>query len=190
VPAQRYGRFEHRIARVLALVATARLEDAAAELRAYEEAERAMSLGSRWWADPLERFTPMVRNEMAARLAWARGDRAAAIEHWRQAIHAQDQLTRAESVLPWFHPLRESLGAALYLVGEYREAERVFEADLTINPNNPRSLFGLWHTLVAQKRTAELRLFGNSSRRAGAMPTCLWPSRTSEGLTLFRVSNA
>jgi tetratricopeptide (TPR) repeat protein len=132
-----------------------RLEDADAELRAYDEAERAMSPGSRWWADPLERFTPMVRNEMAARLAWARGDRAAAIEHWRQAVNAQDQLTRAESVLPWFHPLRESLGAALYQVGEYREAERVFEADLKINPNNPRSLFGLWHTLMAQKRTVE-----------------------------------
>jgi Flp pilus assembly protein TadD len=58
-------------------------------------------------------------------------------------------------VLPWFHPLRESLGAALYQVGEYAEAERVFRADLKINPNNPRSLFGLGHTLAAQKRPAE-----------------------------------
>jgi tetratricopeptide (TPR) repeat protein len=117
VPARGYGRFELRIARVLALVATARLMEADAELRAYDEAERSMPVGSRWWADPLERFTPMVRNEMAARVAWARGNRAAAIEHWRKAVDAQDQLTRAESVLPWFHPLRESLGAALYQGG-------------------------------------------------------------------------
>ena len=140
---------------MLALVATGRHEDAAAELRAYEEAERAMAAGSRWWADPLERFTPMVRNEMAARLAWARGNRAAAISHWQKAVDAQDQLTRAESVLPWFHPLRESLGAALYQTGDFGEAERVFRADLQINPNNPRSLFGLWQTLVAERRPDE-----------------------------------
>jgi tetratricopeptide (TPR) repeat protein len=155
VPARGYGRFELRIARVLALVATSRLDEADAELRAYNEAEQAMPAGSRWWADPLERFTPMVRSEMAARLAWARGDRTTAIEHWRKAVDAQDQLTRAESVLPWFHPLRESLGAALYQIGAYAEAERVFEADLKINPHNPRSLFGLWHTLAAQSQTAE-----------------------------------
>jgi len=155
IPARGYGRFELRIARVLALVATARLGDVDAELRAYDEAERAMPAGSRWWADPLERFTPMVRNEMAARLEWARGHRAAAIDHWRKAVDAQDQLTRAESVLPWFHPLRESLGAALYQAGDFASAKQVFQADLQINPNNPRSLFGLWHCLVAQKRSDE-----------------------------------
>jgi tetratricopeptide (TPR) repeat protein len=146
---------EIRIARILALIATERLAEVEAELRAYDEAERSMPPGSTWWADPLERFTLMVRNEMAARLAWARGNRALAIDHWRKAVEAQDRLTRAESVLPWFHPLRESLGAALYQGGHIAEAERTFRADLEINPSNPRSLFGLWHTLVALRRDDE-----------------------------------
>jgi tetratricopeptide (TPR) repeat protein len=155
VPDNTYGRLEMRIARVLALIATARLTEVRAELQAYEDAERAMPAGATWWADPLERFTPMVRNEMAARLAWAQGSRALAIDHWRTAVDAQDRLTRAESVLPWFHPLRESLGSALYQAGQFAEAERTFRADLEINPGNPRSLFGLWHTLVALKRDDE-----------------------------------
>ena len=155
VPDRGIGRLEMRIARVLALTATKRLADAEAELRAYEEAERAMPGDATWWADSLERFTAMARAEMAAGLAWARGDRPRAIAHWREAVAAQDRLTRDESVLPWFHPLRESLGAALYQAGMFAEAEQTFRADLAINPHNPRSLFGLWQTLAALKRTDE-----------------------------------
>ncbi len=55
-------------------------------------------------------------------------------------------------MLSWFHPLRESLGAALYQAGDFAQAEHVFRTDLKMNPNNPRSLFGLWQTLVGQKR--------------------------------------
>jgi len=67
VPDGGYGRFEMRIAHVLALIATTRLAEVEAELRAYDDAERSMPPGATWWADPLERFTLMVRNEMVAR---------------------------------------------------------------------------------------------------------------------------
>ncbi len=146
---------EWRVARVLALTAKGMLDEAEVERTAYESAERALPPNSTWWADPIERFLPMVRSEMAARIAWARGDPTGAIEHWREAVKAQDALTRAESVLPWFHPLRESLGAALYMSGQIAEAEQVFREDLRRNPNNARSLFGLWQSLQSQKKTSE-----------------------------------
>ncbi|MGH9791778.1 MAG: hypothetical protein ACRD5W_11255 [Candidatus Acidiferrales bacterium] len=148
---------EWRVARVLALTAKGMLDEAEAELKQYEGAERALPPGSTWWADPIERFLPMVRSEMAARIIWARGDRRAAVEQWREAVKSQDVLTRSESVLPWFHPLRESLGAALYLNGQVAEAEMVFREDLRHNPNNPRSLFGLWQSLESQAKTSEAR---------------------------------
>jgi TolA-binding protein len=55
----------------------------------------------------------------------------------------------------WFYPVRESLGAALLLSGDAAGAERVFREDLVRFPRNPRSLFGLRESLVAQKKTAD-----------------------------------
>lgn len=51
--------------------------------------------------------------------------------------------------------MRESLGSALLLNGQADQAEAVFRADLEQNPRNPRSLFGLWKSLEAQKKTAD-----------------------------------
>ena len=81
----------------------------------------------------------MVRNEMLARIQWLDGDRAGAIRSWQLAVGAQDSLS-AEALLPWFHPWRESLGAALSLDGQHAEAEVVFREDLRVNPHNPRAL--------------------------------------------------
>jgi hypothetical protein len=60
-----------------------------------------------------------------------------------------------ESVLPWFHSLRESLGAALLLGERPSEAEQVFRDDLRVNPGSGRSLFGVWKALAAQGRSSE-----------------------------------
>jgi len=56
----------------------------------------------------------------------------------------------------WFYPVRESLGAALMLNGQAREAEAVFRADPEQYPRNPRSLFGLWKSLEAQQKTSNV----------------------------------
>jgi hypothetical protein len=98
---------------------------------------------------------------MDARLSWARGERKNAIERWRQAVNAQDLLTPGEvPPWPWFHSIRESLGAALYLTGELEEAERVFRDDLTRYRGNPRSLYGLWRTLEQQGKAEAARVHG------------------------------
>ena len=55
----------------------------------------------------------------------------------------------------WYYPVRESLGGALLLDGQYGESEKVFREDLRRNPRNGRSLFGLLEALKAQKRTAD-----------------------------------
>ena len=43
----------------------------------------------------------------------------------------------------------------LYRAGKFAEAETVFREDLQRNPHNPRSLFGIWKCLEAQKKTTE-----------------------------------
>jgi tetratricopeptide (TPR) repeat protein len=146
---------EWHVARVLALAGLGRLEDAGVARTAYATFEATLPKDAEWWADPVGKFLPMVRHEMDARIAWAKGSREEAIAQWRQAVAAQDGLTRQESVMPWFHSLRESLGAALLLTGRPREAEPVFRDDLQVNPGSGRSLFGLWKALAAQGQSSE-----------------------------------
>jgi tetratricopeptide (TPR) repeat protein len=89
-----------------------------------------------------------------ARIAWAEGKRAESIAAWTRAVAAGDRVAYDEPPV-WFYPLRESLGAALLLSGNAAEAERVFREDLTRNPRNGRSLFGLHACLVKQGKTAD-----------------------------------
>lgn len=88
---------------------------------------------------------------LAGRVAEARGDRDAAIDSYRRAVAAQDALAYDEPA-DWFYPVRETLGGALLRAGRYADAEKVFRDDLKMNPNNPRSLFGLAESLKAQKK--------------------------------------
>jgi tetratricopeptide (TPR) repeat protein len=132
-----------------------RIADAEAARGAYSEFEPTLPADAQWWSDPIAKFLPMVRHEMDARIAWAKGNREKAISHWRQAVAAQDGLTRSESIMPWFHSLRESLGAALLLVGRAADAEHAFRDDLRANPGSGRALFGLWKALAAQGRASE-----------------------------------
>jgi tetratricopeptide (TPR) repeat protein len=89
---------------------------------------------------------------LSAKLAIARNERNNAIAQYRDAIAIQDRLKYAEPP-SWFYPVRESLGAALFLDGQLSEAEQVFREDLQRNPRNPRSLFGLLQVLRSLGRT-------------------------------------
>ena len=89
-----------------------------------------------------------------ARLAMANGNKDEAIEHWRQAVEIQDGLLYDEPP-DWYYPVRESLGGALLAAGKAGDAEKVFREDLKQNPRNPRSLFGLMHSLKAQQKDAD-----------------------------------
>jgi tetratricopeptide (TPR) repeat protein len=88
---------------------------------------------------------------LAARLAWARGEKTVAIDEWKKAVAAQDALNYDEPP-GWYYPVRESLGAALLMNAQAAEAEDVFRADLRDNPRNGRSLFGLLESLKAQRK--------------------------------------
>jgi tetratricopeptide (TPR) repeat protein len=99
-------------------------------------------------------FLDVAANILDARLAMANGNDNQAIEYWENAVRIQDGLNYGEPP-EWFYPVRESLGAALLASGKATEAEQVFREDLRRNPRNPRSLFGLMHSLKAQQKEAD-----------------------------------
>ncbi|MGA7927977.1 MAG: hypothetical protein WCA20_18555 [Candidatus Sulfotelmatobacter sp.] len=89
---------------------------------------------------------------MAAKLAMARNQRSEAITQLRAAVATEDRLKYAEPP-SWFYPVRESLGAALFLDGQASAAEQIFREDLQRNPRNPRSLFGLLQVLRSRGKS-------------------------------------
>lgn len=109
-----------------------------------------------------------------ARMAEAKGDRASAIAEWKKAVAVWDTLAYNEPA-DWYYPVRESLGGALLRDGKPVEAELVFRRDLEINPRSGRSLYGLWQSLVAQKKDADAawvkRQFDTAWARADAKLT-------------------
>ena len=71
-----------------------------------------------------------------------------------------------DDVPDWYYPIRESLGAALLKDKQAIEAEQVFREDLSRNPRNPRSLFGLCKALEAQQKAYEAGLVRQSFEAA------------------------
>jgi tetratricopeptide (TPR) repeat protein len=107
----------------------------------------------------------LAQHALDARIAAARGDSKAAIDHWRAAVAVQDQLAYDEPP-DWYYPTRESLGGALLRDRQFSEAEKIFREDLDRNPRNPRSLFGLSESLKGQGRTAEAEVVRTQFERA------------------------
>jgi tetratricopeptide (TPR) repeat protein len=98
----------------------------------------------------------IAESALDARIAAAKGDRKGAIDFWRKAVAAQDDLNYDEPP-GWYYPVRESLAAALLFNGEAEEAEKVFRKDLEYNPRSGRSLLGLAESLKKQGKLKDAR---------------------------------
>jgi len=141
-------------ARGMAFAATGKLPEAEAEQQAVTEAlesttpDEAFAMSPNKARDVLK----IASDVLAAKLSMARNERSQSIAQLRDAVAIQDSLKYAEPP-SWFYPVRESLGAALFLDGQISEAEQVFREDLQRNPRNPRSLFGLLQVLRSRGRS-------------------------------------
>jgi hypothetical protein len=130
------------------------IAEAERERAAYVEARKAVPPESDWGYNKARAIVAVADAVLDARIAWAKSDKAGAIDAWTRAVAAEDPLTYNEPP-DWYYPTRESLGAALSLAARHQDAEKVFRADLERNAGNGRSLFGLWQVLTAQRKNAE-----------------------------------
>ena len=141
-------------ARGMAFAATGKLTEAEAEHQAVTEALESTAPDEVFAMSPNKArdILKIASDVLAAKLSMARNERSQAIAQLRDAVAIQDSLKYAEPP-SWFYPVRESLGAALFLDGQISEAEQVFREDLQRNPRNPRSLFGLLEVLRSRGRS-------------------------------------
>lgn len=143
-----------RYARGVALAAKGDVPAAEQERAALDVESDRVADDALWGLNSTKAVLAVAKSSLDARIAAAKKDRKAAIVAWRAARDAEDQLAYDEPP-PWYYPVRESLGAALFADGQKEEAEKVFREDLQRNPRNPRSLFGLWESLKAQKKATD-----------------------------------
>ena len=141
-------------ARGVAFAETGKLAAAEVEHQAVTEALESTAPDETFAMSPNKTrdILTIASDVMAAKLAMARNQRSEAITQLRAAVAIEDRLKYAEPP-SWFYPVRESLGAALFLDGQAPAAEQIFREDLQRNPRNPRSLFGLLQGLRSRGKS-------------------------------------
>ena len=114
---------------------------------------------------------------LAGKLAEARGDSSAMIEHLEKAVQAEADLPYMEPAY-WPLPARPTLGAALIRAGKPAQAEAVFREDVQRWPRNGWGLFGLEQSLRAQGKFASAdivhREFDKAWKRADVKLDLAW----------------
>jgi tetratricopeptide (TPR) repeat protein len=142
-----------RFSRTEALLVLNKLQDADRERVAFEQFADAIPDDVVYRSNPIAQILSVLRAVLVARLEQAEHG-PAAVDAWQRATDAQDRLAYHEPP-PFYYPIRETLGAALFAASRHDDAERVFREDLARNPGNGRSLFGLWQVLRARGRTVD-----------------------------------
>jgi tetratricopeptide (TPR) repeat protein len=142
-------------ARGMAFAAAGKVAEAEADFQAVTEALESTASSEIFAMSANNKTRDILRiasDVLAAKLATARQEKSQAVAQLRDAVAIQDTLKYGEPP-GWFYPVRESLGAALFLDGQVSEAEQTFREDLERNPRNPRSLFGLLQALRSRTRS-------------------------------------
>ena len=161
-PAPRVERKLHRsfwqYARAMALAGQGKPHEAAAEQKQFESLRQAIPAASQFLINNKSSdILAFAAATLEAQLAWARGERETSIRAWRRAVELESTIQYDEPPA-WFYPVRQSLAAALLRNGQAKEAEAVFREAIDLRPRDGRLLFGLWQSLMAQKRENEAAL--------------------------------
>ncbi len=88
-----------------------------------------------------------------------------AIKLFNEAVVNEDALIYNEP-RDWLLPTREYLGDALLKSGNAVQAEKIFREDLKENPNNHWSLYGLYQSLLKQKKNVQAIIIKKQFKKA------------------------
>ena len=139
-------------ARGAALASTSKTTEAATEMKQLVSAMARIPVDAMVGpSNSAQLVAAVAKADLAARILDARGDTLGAIAAFTDAVSAEDRLGYNEPP-DWLLPEREMLGRVLLRAGRYARAEGIFRGDLLRNVGNPRSMFGVWQSLVGQKK--------------------------------------
>jgi tetratricopeptide (TPR) repeat protein len=136
-------------ARGSAYAASKQTANAEAELTALRAVTKSLTPEARLFNNAATDVMKVAELELEGKIAYARGDKAAAVDLLTKAVAAEDGTSYAEPS-DWDLPVREVLGGVLLSSGDYAAAEKVFRAEIERRPRNGRALFGLAESLRRQ----------------------------------------
>ena len=139
-------------ARGMALANGGKTDDAKKEIAALREKIKAIPAETGFGNSTAHGVLKIAEDLLAGELALAQGDNKAAIESLRKAAASEDIVNYNEPP-DWDIPVREWLGRALLVDGQFAEAEKVYRAEIAKHPRNARALFGLAEALRKQGKT-------------------------------------
>ena len=157
-PERRLHQAFWRYARAMSLVGQNQLNEAAAEQKQFESLRKKVPAETQFLLNnKASDILALAAATLDARMAWARGEERRSIDQWRRAVKLEAKIQYDEPPA-WFYPVRQSLAGALLRNGQANEAERVFRQTIDKHPRDGRLLFGLWQTLLVEKRNSEALL--------------------------------
>jgi tetratricopeptide (TPR) repeat protein len=145
-----------RAARAVAYAAKKDFVNAEREYTEFKKAKAKIPEDYLWASDTVHRVLEVSDYFIAGEIALQKGQWARAAEHLEKAIAIEDGLAFREPP-QWLQPTRHTLGAVYLKSGDYKQAERIYRADLTKWPNNGWSLYGLSRALQLQGKTEQAR---------------------------------
>lgn len=158
------GGFWH-FARGLAFAETGKPEEAKKELAALHEKIKIIPAGASFGNNTAQGVLKIADELLSGEIALALGDKKTAIELLRKAAASEDVVNYNEPP-DWDLPVREWLGRALLINGEYTEAEKVYRAELAKHPRNGRALFGLAEALNKQGKIDSAKMIQREFEKA------------------------
>lgn len=133
-------------------VAFAHLKDAKSATKEIAEIERIRTTGDfKAMTDylmPAPDILHLAAIVARGKLAYSLGNYAEAVAQFTVATKVEDGIWYQEPPY-WYYPVRQSLGAALYRMGDHQGARQAYQAALAQYPNNGWALFGLAKTYEA-----------------------------------------
>ena len=144
-------------ARGSAYAATNQPDNAEAELKALQTLVKTIPADAPLGNNVAVNVLKIADLALAGKIAFARGDKQAAVSLLNQAAAAEDATSYNEPA-DWDLPVREVLGGILLSNGDYVAAEKAFRDELKRHPRNGRALFGLAESLKQQgnKQSAQI----------------------------------
>jgi tetratricopeptide (TPR) repeat protein len=145
-------------ARAMALAGQGKTDEAMSARKQFESLRKTIPADSRFLANNKSSdLLALAAATLDAQIASARGEKEKSIGEWRRAVKLEPKIQYDEPPA-WFYPVRQSLAAALLRSGRAKEAEAVFRAAIDKRPRDGRLLFGLWQSLLSQKRDSDAKL--------------------------------
>jgi tetratricopeptide (TPR) repeat protein len=153
-PDLRYTTGMWRYARGVALAATGKADEAAAERDSVAAIAAATPRDAMAGLNSSAALLKLASDVLNGECAMRAGRFEEAAQSFRAAVAQEDSL-RYDEPPPWYYPVRQSLGLALLKARKPEEAEAVYREDLKRYPANGWSLYGLTEALNARGRVTE-----------------------------------